>query len=137
MRLTWHPDAEKELIEDAKFYEQRAAGLGADFLDSVDTAVEQIVQDPQRFPIIEENIQRCRVKRFPYCVYFRCLPGLHSCRETSQSSFRLLETAQVNLLGRGPGGSNAGSRDVNVSKKGASAFALTPFEIAFHGSCDR
>ncbi|NIL96906.1 MAG: type II toxin-antitoxin system RelE/ParE family toxin [Planctomycetales bacterium] len=74
MRVTWHPDAENELIEDAKFYDRRAAGLGSDFLDAVDTAVEQILRDPKRFPIIEGNFQRCRVKQFPYCVYFRCLP---------------------------------------------------------------
>jgi hypothetical protein len=47
--------------------------IGANFLDAVDAAVKQIVEDPKRFPFTEADIQRCRVKRFPYCVYFRCL----------------------------------------------------------------
>ena len=34
MRLIYHPDAEAELIEAARFYEQRIHGLGA--LDSRD-----------------------------------------------------------------------------------------------------
>jgi toxin ParE1/3/4 len=74
MRLTWHPDAENELIDAAKFYNRRIAGLGAHLLDAVDAAAQQIAEDPQRFPVIEDDIQRCRVQRFPYCVYFRCLP---------------------------------------------------------------
>lgn len=36
MRLIYHPDAEAELIEAARFYEQRIHGLGARFLDSRD-----------------------------------------------------------------------------------------------------
>ncbi len=71
MRVTWHPQAEEELIESARFYDQRVAGLGADFLDAVDATIDQIASDPQRFQIVEHGIQRCRMKRFPYCVYFR------------------------------------------------------------------
>ena len=75
MRVTWHPQAEEELIESARFYDQRVTGLGAEFLEAVDATIDQIVSDPQRFPIVEHYIQRCRIKRFPYCVYFRYLSG--------------------------------------------------------------
>ena len=71
MRVTWHPQAEEELIESARFYDYRVTGLGTDFLDAVDATIDQIASDPQRFPIAEHGIQRCRIKRFPYCVYFR------------------------------------------------------------------
>ena len=74
MRVTWHPQAEDEMVEAARVYNRRVAGLGADFLDAVDAAIDQIASDPKRFPRVEGDIQRCRVKRFPYCVYFRCLP---------------------------------------------------------------
>ncbi len=73
MRVTWHPQAEHEVVEAATFYNQRVPGLGAAFLDSVDAAVAGIVDDPRRFASVEEDIRRCRVKRFPYCIYFRCL----------------------------------------------------------------
>jgi toxin ParE1/3/4 len=74
MRITWHPEAEDELIKAAKFYNQRVAGLGVDFLDAVDSAVRHITRDPKLFPLLKSGIQRCRVTRFPYCLYFRCLP---------------------------------------------------------------
>jgi hypothetical protein len=39
-RLRWrslfHPLAQRELIESAKFYDERAAGLGADFMRQVE-----------------------------------------------------------------------------------------------------
>lgn len=45
MRLIYHPDAEAELIEAARFYEQRIHGLGARFLDSGDRAIKAISED--------------------------------------------------------------------------------------------
>jgi hypothetical protein len=55
-------------------------------LDAVDAAAQQIAEDPQRFPVIEDDIQRCRVKRFPYCVYFRCLPDTIRILVTNRSN---------------------------------------------------
>lgn len=74
MRISWHPDAESELIEAARFYNERVPDLGGNFLDAVDEAVGQISRDPRQFPKVRDDIQRARVRRFPYCVYFRCLP---------------------------------------------------------------
>ena len=48
MRLIYHPDAEVELIEAAKFYEQRVSTLGAQFLDAVDQPVRAIVDAPRK-----------------------------------------------------------------------------------------
>ena len=73
MRVAWHPEAEDDVIEAARFYHRRVPGLGAEFLDSVDAAVAEVVRDPERFGIVKDDIRRCRVKRFPYCVYFRCI----------------------------------------------------------------
>ena len=75
MQVTHHPEAQTELIEAANFYEGKLAGLGADFLGAVDSAVAAIVADPGRYAIVEDDIRRCRVKRFPYCVYYRHGPG--------------------------------------------------------------
>jgi hypothetical protein len=44
MRLIFHPDAETELVEAARFYEGRVPALGAQFLDAVDAAVHVIEQ---------------------------------------------------------------------------------------------
>jgi plasmid stabilization system protein ParE len=46
MRLIYHPDAEAELIEAARYYEGRVARLGAQFLNDADRAVAKIVEHP-------------------------------------------------------------------------------------------
>jgi hypothetical protein len=65
MRVAWHGEAEAEMIEAAQFYDERVRGLGADFLNAIDETVERIVENPDRFPTVEHDIRRCRVKRFP------------------------------------------------------------------------
>jgi hypothetical protein len=42
MRLIYHPDAEAELIESARFYEQRVPSLGGQFLNAVELATGAI-----------------------------------------------------------------------------------------------
>ncbi len=74
MRLIHHPDAEAELIEAAQFYERKAPGLGAQFLDSVDAGVLVLQQDPQRWRILETDVRRYLISRFPYAIYYRALP---------------------------------------------------------------
>ncbi|HEV7746672.1 MAG TPA: hypothetical protein VGO56_16875 [Pyrinomonadaceae bacterium] len=44
MRLIYHPDAEAELIEAARYYEGRVATLGIQFLDDADRAVSIILR---------------------------------------------------------------------------------------------
>jgi len=100
MRITWHPEAEDELIEAAKFYNQRVAGLGVEFLAAVDRAVRDITGDPERFPLVKSGIQRYRVTRFPYCLYFRCLPDAVRHRMFAELPYRLLsnQTAEESDL---------------------------------------
>jgi plasmid stabilization system protein ParE len=73
MRVIWHADAHQELIDAAEFYDTRLQSLGADFLDAVDDVIEWLSVSPGDFPIVEGDVRRCRVARFPYCVYFRRL----------------------------------------------------------------
>lgn len=42
MRLIYHPDAEAELIQAARFYESRVSTLGSEFLDAADRAIAVI-----------------------------------------------------------------------------------------------
>jgi hypothetical protein len=65
MRLTYHPDAESELIEAAQYYERRVATLGVQFLDDADRAVSMILETPQRWRIIEEDVRSYLMPRFP------------------------------------------------------------------------
>jgi hypothetical protein len=48
LTIVFHPLAERELIEAAKFYETRAAALGADFVLQVERTLAGIVKIPKR-----------------------------------------------------------------------------------------
>ena len=74
MRLIYHPAAENELVEAARFYEERIPSLGADFLEKIDTAIALIESDPQRHRIIAEEVRRYLLPRFPFAIYYRILP---------------------------------------------------------------
>jgi plasmid stabilization system protein ParE len=73
MRLIYHPDAEAELLEAAQFYEQRVPGLGDRFLNEFDATVAEIQQAPERWPVIEGDLRRHVMRRFPYGIYYRVL----------------------------------------------------------------
>ncbi|WP_193214413.1 type II toxin-antitoxin system RelE/ParE family toxin [Luteolibacter marinus] len=75
MRLIYHPGAEVELVEAAKYYEFRVPSLGHEFLDAVDQAICGIQNDPERFRVVEADIRRQVLGRFPYSIFYRVLPG--------------------------------------------------------------
>jgi toxin ParE1/3/4 len=74
MTLIYHPDAEAELIEAAQFYSRRVPGLGADFLDTVDAAIEEILSSPHRWRMVEGDVRRYLLPRFPFAILYRILP---------------------------------------------------------------
>lgn len=74
MRLIYHPDAESELVEAATFYEQQVPTLGLQFIKATDRAISDIQMAPERWKVIEENVRRCLMPRFPDAIYYRTLP---------------------------------------------------------------
>ncbi len=73
MPLTYHPDAEAELIHAAQFYEQQVDDLGSRFLDTVALAITVIQEAPTRWAVIEADVRRYLLPRFPYSIYYRVL----------------------------------------------------------------
>lgn len=74
MWLIHHPEAEAELIEAARYYEEQCPGLGGRFLDDIDIAVAVILQALERWRILEADIRRYLMPRFPFAIYYRVLP---------------------------------------------------------------
>lgn len=75
MRLIYHPEAELELIEAARFYENRVLTLGRQFLDMADEALARIQTSPERFRVVEADVRCLIMNRFPYSIYYRLSPG--------------------------------------------------------------
>ena len=55
MRLSYHPDAEAELAEAARFYERKVPGLGARFRAEFQSAAAMILETPDRWRILEKD----------------------------------------------------------------------------------
>ena len=71
MKLIYHPDAEAELIEAARYYESRVATLGTQFLAEASRAVGIILKSPKRWAVVDKDIRRYLMSRFPFGIYYR------------------------------------------------------------------
>jgi plasmid stabilization system protein ParE len=71
MKIEYHPAIEFELREIVKFYNEISKRLGAEFLNEFEKQVLRISAMPTRWVIVENNIQRALLKRFPFAIYFR------------------------------------------------------------------
>jgi len=67
---SFHPEAELEFLLAIDFYEDKEAGLGRDFALEIYSTVERILTYPDAWPVIEEDIRRSLVKRFPFGVLY-------------------------------------------------------------------
>lgn len=85
MSFTFYPNAETELNEAIQYYEEIEPGLGYDFAVEVYAAVQRAVAYPRAWPVLEGDIRRALVKRFPYGVLY------------SEADGELLVVAVMNL----------------------------------------
>lgn len=59
------------MFDAARYYELQAPGLGQDFLDKVETALQDLLRSPERWPVVQDNIRRRLITRFPYSFIYR------------------------------------------------------------------
>ena len=67
--------AEQEMFDAARYYEMQASGLGHDFLNKVEMAIQDLVDFPERRPVAQDDIRRRLIRRFPYSLLFRIDPS--------------------------------------------------------------
>ena len=70
MKYEFHPDAEIEFNNAIEYYEEMESGLGYDFAVEVYAAIQRTIAFPKAWPIIEGEIRRSLVRRFPYGVLY-------------------------------------------------------------------
>ena len=77
MTIEYHPGLAAELLEIRNYYNDCSPGLGDGFVDEFERFVLRIAATPARWMIVEHDIRRALMKRFPYVIYFR-----HSTEDT-------------------------------------------------------
>ncbi len=65
------PEAEQEMLEAALYYQSQASGLGIDFLSVVEHALKFIMESPNTCPILEGELRRRLVRRFPFGILYK------------------------------------------------------------------
>jgi ParE toxin of type II toxin-antitoxin system, parDE len=70
MTFSFHPEAEAEFHKAIEYYENYERGLGYDFSIEVRSAIQNILNYPAAWPVLEADIRRCLVNRFPYGVVY-------------------------------------------------------------------
>lgn len=70
MAFTFHPKAEAELTEAVDYYEEAEPGLGYEFALEAHAAIHRAAAYPQAWPILEGEVRRSLLKRFPYGILY-------------------------------------------------------------------
>jgi plasmid stabilization system protein ParE len=70
MKIVFHPEAYEEMIESARFYEERDDGLGMRFLEAVEDTMRRIRQFPYAGPVERASIRKQFVSGFPFTVLY-------------------------------------------------------------------
>ncbi len=70
MIYAFHPEAEAEFMEAIAYYEERTVGLGLDFAAEVYGAIQRINAFPLAWQVLEGDVRRALVSRFPYGVLY-------------------------------------------------------------------
>jgi plasmid stabilization system protein ParE len=73
--VVFQASVREEIDEAYAWYEQQKKGLGEVFLAAVQVALDQIGQTPEAHAPIYRTVRHCRVKRFPFAVYYRVEPS--------------------------------------------------------------
>ena len=70
MNSAFHPEAREEFLAAIDLYNQTEPGLGLDFASEINAAVELIEAFPNAWTLVDFEIHRCLVRRFPYALLY-------------------------------------------------------------------
>lgn len=96
MNPVFHPDAALEFEEAVRYYQARGRLLGDRFATEVRIAIRHILETPDRWRVLEEDVRRCLVRVFPYSVLYTIEPDfilivavMHGKRQPGYWRYRL------------------------------------------------
>lgn len=71
-RLIVRPEAEADLAEIARWYEEKQPGLGWQFVEEAGQAVKRALGNPRAYRLMrrQPQVRRILVHRFPYRIFY-------------------------------------------------------------------
>lgn len=70
LRLVFRAEALAELRTARDWYAAQASGLELEFARAVDAALARISRFPDSYPVVETDIRRVMLRRFPYQLLY-------------------------------------------------------------------
>jgi hypothetical protein len=70
MNLTVLNGAHSDLSDAQQWYNAQESGLGDKFTNAAQAAINDLLRDPESWPIIEDEIRRHPVDSFPFDILF-------------------------------------------------------------------
>ena len=73
MKVEYDPRAVSDLNHSVDYYNRQRSGLGDELRSEVYSAIDRVCASPTQYPMVENNLRRSLVHRFPYSVLFRLI----------------------------------------------------------------
>ena len=70
MRYGFHPEALAEYENAARYYAERDPQVAEQFVAAVDSAIKRVLESPNRWRVVDEDVRRCLTQMFPYAVLY-------------------------------------------------------------------
>jgi toxin ParE1/3/4 len=74
VKYSFHPGALEEYLGAVSYYADISPRLAESFIKSFESGMEEILAYPEAWPIVEEDVRRYLIKRFPFGIYY-CIDG--------------------------------------------------------------
>ena len=65
------PSAKRDISEAFVWYEEKREGLGVEFIERVDQAIERIGLNPLGYQAVSGDTRRVNIEQFPYSLFFK------------------------------------------------------------------
>lgn len=69
--LRFLPEVERDIRNGRTWYEEKAQGLGEEFLRVFYGSSQELTRNPKMYPTVHRDFRRRLLRRFPYAIYFR------------------------------------------------------------------
>ncbi len=92
MRLRYTDRSENDLESAFEWYEMQRRGLGFEFLDCVEAALQNIISNPEMYQIRYSCFRGCVIRRFPFSIFYTIEPDeivIHSVFDNRQDTVKL------------------------------------------------
>jgi hypothetical protein len=70
MEVKFNELAVREMNDAIAYYELQFSGLGTAFKEEIKKAINRIIKYPNAWPIVDENIRKYILHKYPYNLYY-------------------------------------------------------------------